>query len=567
MANLKRQFNQARQLHQQGRLADAERLYRKIHRQVPRNAEVLSALGTVLLHQNAPEAALEPLSKAAKLRPKDAGAQAALGHVHLLRQRFDEARHAFELSLALDATDGDSWFALGFALAQSGQTHQAESAYRRALAINPASLDALNNLAGVLQTQGRAKEAAILYREALKLAPDLIEIRANLAQVLEMTNTLDESNAEARRVLSEQPGHSGMQLLIAQLAFRAGNYDTALRAATTLAENGAPATLTAEAWHLIGQARDRLEQYDQAFTAFTNGNDLMARTATLVDATRYHRYVATHHARGAPQTAVPPLRDTGRRIAFFVGFPRSGTTLMEDILGAHPAVVTTGEHSPLEAARAALHAHAPALHFPADLNSAPAEVLEAAVDAYWDAAKAEFGVTADGPLFLDKLPLNIVETGLIARLFPTAPILVALRDPRDVCLSCFTQHFSLNDAMANFLTLDDTASLYAAVMALWCDARQGLANPWLEYRYEDLVADPDTVLRSVFAFLGLTWDADLLERRLAPAERYVATPSRDAVARPISTGAVGRWRHYRSRLASAEMALMPYIKAFGYPLD
>jgi Flp pilus assembly protein TadD len=569
MANLKRQFNEARQLHQQGRLAEAERLYRKIHRLAPRNADVLSALGAVLLHQNAPDAALEPLAKAATLRPKDAGAQAALGHVHLLRRQFDEAHQAFEKSLALDATDGGSWFALGFALAQSGQPRQAESAYRRALEIDPTSLDALNNLAGVLQTQGRAKEAAVLYHQALASAPNQTEVRANLALVLEMTNALAESEAEARRVLSEQPAHPGMRLLIAQLAFRAGNIDGAVQTATMLVENGAPSTLTAEAWHLIGQARDRLGQFDQAFAAFTSGNDLMARSASSVDADamRYRRYVAAYGALGTPKVGAPRARDTGRRVAFFVGFPRSGTTLMEDILGAHPAIVTTGEHSPLEAARAALHAHAPGLRFPADLNTAPATLLDSAVDAYWQTASAEFGVTDKGVLFLDKLPLNIVEIGLIERLFPNAPILVALRDPRDVCLSCFTQHFSLNDAMANFLTLDDTARLYAAVMALWRDARAARANPWLEYRYEDLVADPDAVLRSVFAFLDLPWDAGLLERRLKPTDRYVATPSRDAVARPISNQAVGRWRHYRAHLATANTALAPFLTAFGYPLD
>ena len=357
-----------------------------------------------------------------------------------------------------------------------------------------------------------------------------------------------------------------MRLLLAQLALRAGDYDGAGRAAKALLDSGAPPKLAAEAWHLLGQTRDRQAQFDLAFSAFTKGNDLMAQSAagTEIEAARYRRYVAAYLALGRADVAAPRARESGRRIAFFVGFPRSGTSLMEDILGAHPAVMTTGEHSPLEAARAVILAHQPGADFPAALGHASASQLDSAVEAYWQAASAGFDGIDNTVLFVDKLPLNIVEVGLIERLFPTAPILVALRDPRDVCLSCFMQHFSLNDAMANFLTLGDTTGLYAAVMGLWRCSRGQISNPWLEYRYEDLVANPQAVLKSVFAFLGLAWDADLLERRLKPSARYIATPSRDAVARPISAGAVGRWRHYQSQLVRANADLAPFVAEFDY---
>ena len=172
-----------------------------------------------------------------------------------------------------------------------------------------------------------------------------------------------------------------------------------------------------------------------------------------------------------------------------------------------------------------------------------------------------------GRRVVDKLPLNLVDAGLISLLFPDARIIVALRDPRDAVLSCFMQDFRLNDAMAAFLGRASTAGLYHAVMSLWLHYRTVLALPWMEYRYEDLVADFEGTVRDLLSFVGEPWDPVVLRYREAIPGRAISTPSYAAVTSPIHGQAVERWRRYADWLAPEAAVLAPYVAAFGYPQD
>ena len=155
----------------------------------------------------------------------------------------------------------------------------------------------------------------------------------------------------------------------------------------------------------------------------------------------------------------------------------------------------------------------------------------------------------------------------MARLFPGAPLVVALRDPRDVVLSCFMQKLRPNDAMAHFFALEGAAALYATVMDLWLGQRGAEGLRYLEYRYEDLIAEPKSVLRLVLDVLGEDWNDAVLAYRERARGRYVGTPSRQAVTEALSDRAVGRWRKYRSYLEPVLPALDPYIDAFNYERD
>jgi len=148
--------------------------------------------------------------------------------------------------------------------------------------------------------------------------------------------------------------------------------------------------------------------------------------------------------------------------------------------------------------------------------------------------------------------------------FPEATILVALRDPRDVVLSCFMQSFLPNDAMANFDDLAGAARLYALVMGLWRRYRSLAGLRYLEYRYEDLIADPQATLRRVVEFLELPWDEGLLQYAERARSRLVKTPSYAAVAQPLNERAIGRWRRYREQLQGVTELLAPVVAAFGY---
>ena len=172
----------------------------------------------------------------------------------------------------------------------------------------------------------------------------------------------------------------------------------------------------------------------------------------------------------------------------------------------------------------------------------------------------------DDDILLDKLPLNLIHLPFVARVFPKSKVLVALRDPRDVCLSCYQQAFALNPAMANFLDLETTAKLYAEVMGFWLDSRNVLNNSWMEYRYEDLVDDFDSVTHRIFDFLELDYPQNT-SNYYKKARRAMGTPSYHDASKPIYSRAKARWRNYKNHLEPIKDIISPFIDAFQYPKD
>ena len=165
---------------------------------------------------------------------------------------------------------------------------------------------------------------------------------------------------------------------------------------------------------------------------------------------------------------------------------------------------------------------------------------------------------------LDKMPLNLVDVGFINALFPKAKLIVALRDPRDVCLSCFMQPFQLNGAMKNYLSRERTVEFYANVMDLWLHLRDLITLPYIEVRYEKTVHDLEGQARRMLDFLGLEFHAAVLEFQEHARQKFITTPSFESVIEPVHSRAIGRWSNYASQMEHQMPKLQPFIQAFGY---
>jgi hypothetical protein len=324
-----------------------------------------------------------------------------------------------------------------------------------------------------------------------------------------------------------------------------------------------------EALFELGEVLDKLDESGEAFKAIASGNALRAQSpaAQGADGDRFlarvvqaregftRERIRTVAARAPACERPPPV--------FFVGFPRSGTTLMERALKAHPEIVTTDERSPLAPILAELSENGT---YPEDLEHLTGGQVKELQDRFWAGAETNLG-PLEKRLLVDKMPLNIVNLGLANCLFPGARVLVALRDPRDTCLSCVMQRFQFSDAMVNFFELERTATTYVAVMELWLQYRDTLSLPWLEYRYEDLVEDFGGTLREVLHFIGLPWHEDVMAYGELAKEQVITTPSYRQVTREIDKSAAGRWRRYQGELSPILPVLQPLVRAFGYPED
>jgi hypothetical protein len=242
-----------------------------------------------------------------------------------------------------------------------------------------------------------------------------------------------------------------------------------------------------------------------------------------------------------------------------LGFPRSGTTLLERVLTVSPQVIASEERETLTEATTEFMRGPATLDRLAAISPTEADRHRAL---YWTRVR-ELGADPAGRVFIDKLPLNTIKLPLIAKLFPEAKILFAVRDPRDVVLSCFRQRFRVNPSMFEFLTLEGAARFYAQVMRLSELYRDRFALTVFEHRYEDLVSDFEGRAQDVCGFIGVDWTPDMRRFAERGARRSVATPSAAQVSRGLYDGA-GQWRRYADQLAPVMDILAPWVERFGY---
>ena len=331
--------------------------------------------------------------------------------------------------------------------------------------------------------------------------------------------------------------------------------------------------LAAAIRHELGLVYDRLGDSTAAFQAFADANrlQLQAPQHQNENPRTYLEFVAAWHRDftqawlasckphpGDPASASP---------VFIIGFPRSGTTLLEQILDAHPRLRAI-EEKPLinDLMHEVVALQTGTEQLPQTLARLDAGQAASLRQGYFQAA-ARYVRLEPGEILVDKLPLNIVRVPLIWRIFPDARFILALRHPCDVCLSCFMHLFGMNPAMANFTTLEDTALLYTEVMGLWQHYAQFLPLHCHRLRYEDMVADPRGETQRLFDFLGLEWDEAVLRfHEHARRRKRIDTPSYHQVTEPIYARATNRWKRYRGQLEPVMERLRPFVEAFGYTL-
>jgi len=522
-------------LEARGKLLEAESAYRHAAMARIDFPHALTNLASLMTRTNRPAEAVQTLDRVLARRPD-----------------FEAAR--FNRGLA--------YFALR-------RLSEAEADFRHILGRQPGQPDALNELARVLLKQARPDEAAELFREGQRRHPQDPRFPANLASALDRLNDLAGAEAAIEQARSLAPADPSLTYLQASLEHRLGLLDSARDHLDEMLSKDLSEDHRGEALCELGEVLDKLGDSAAAFGAIVEGNALRARSpaARGADGGRFLARVAAARAGFTNERirAMAEKAPTGDRSppVFFVGFPRSGTTLMERALKAHPEIVTTDERSPLMPIVTELSNNRA---YPESLDSLTGDDLERLQDRFWAAAEAQHG-PLEGRRLVDKMPLNIVNLGLANGLFPEARVLVALRDPRDACLSCFMQRFQFSDAMANFLDLERTAETYVAVMGLWLHYRQALSLPWLEYHYEDLVADFRGTLEGVLDFIGVGWHEQVMAYAEHAKEQVVTTPSYRQVTEQVQTRAAGRWRRYRSEVANVLPVLQPLIDAFGYDPD
>jgi len=501
-----------------------------------RHPYLYNARGLWLQQTSRYEEALDEFRRALSTMPGNATLLNAMGLCYLKLDRNREAVQAFRQAVAAGPDLALTHYRLGLALAQAGDHDGAQEAHGRAIELDANLAEAHASLASILARKGQPERARVLAERALALKP--------------------------------QDGTARVALALIEMG--AKNFSGAEALLRALAEDGSlTSQQRASVLGLLGDALDGQKRYGEAFETYLRENEELRRE----HAKRFEGHAATaarnliaYFEQSDPKRWTAPdeglaMPDGPAEHIFLLGFMRSGTTLLEQVLASNERIIALEEMGLLNGLGDRYMTSVPALDALADLNGAE---LEQHRRTYWDRVR-QTGIEIKGKVFVDKQPLNTVKLPIIAKLFPQAKILFALRDPRDVVFSCFRRHFKVNLTMFEFLDLEEAARFYALVMRLAEIYREKLQLTLLEHRYERMVEDFEGSVRAVCEFIGVEWSDSMRDfNRYAPAVD-LRSPSATQVRKPLYNEALAQWRRYQDRLAPILPVLQPWAEKFGYP--
>jgi tetratricopeptide (TPR) repeat protein len=482
---------------------------------------------------------IDILERGAKLDPANASIQLDLGRAYGMRYDYSAAERCLEKAVRVSLTRAETLAEAGRRCQEFGNAEMARRYLERAAQEKGATADVLLALAEINERAARTEEASQLVECALNLDASYPPARFVRARLNRLAGCLEEAELLVRDLVKE----------------------------------GLRDPWWGRCWYELGEILDRMGRYDEAMEAFLEAKALI-RPAAVNHAVTLRGI--QERVRQMESTVTPAVLERWasaagaleplQRFAVLCGHPRSGTTLLEQALDAHPGVLTAEETHILHD-----EAYLPlSVGFPPDtsvvevLESAPASRLRQSRDNYFRFTEFFLGKTRDDKLLVDKNPALNVLIPAVARIFPEARFLIALRDPRDVCLSCFMQSLSPNPVSSAYLSLEGTVTQYLSVMGFWRVLLPRLRNPFLEVRYEDLVGDLESTTRKVLDFLQVPWDQRVLRFNEHARSKSLRSPSYAEVIKPISKRAIGRWQNYRRHLEPYLERLEPMVKELGY---
>jgi tetratricopeptide (TPR) repeat protein len=571
-----------------GRFAYARELLLQVCRALPGDGEAWFLLGTVQLELQSFEDAARCLEKAVAINPDSATAHYNLGQAYLKHQMTEEAVTNFRevVRLAPDVTDGHT--ALGYALASLDRLEEARGALQQSLALDPLNAIASHTLGQVLMGLGAGMGHVIeCFRKTVTVRPEWPQAHIELGFALLTTGELAEAVTHFRVAQTLEPASSAALAGLVSVHEKKGEYSTAwellysragllshpeagdvefvmafarlarkleheqdgIDVVQKLLSNGGLLRADRQALHFqLGRLYERLEDYQQAFDHFAKSNQLkrVGGDERILLMGETIRVFTLEFMAGAPRAS-----NHSTRPVFIVGMPRSGTSLVEHILGCHPDVYAASE---LDDMRVLAQERLPDLVgsrdvYPHCMKYITGAVLDEIARQYLDRLT---GLSADALRVTDKMPHNFLYLGLIELLFPGARVIHCKRNPLDTCVSIYTNDFLPGHAYATDLAkLGRHYRHYQSLMQHWSPV---LSLPICEIQYEDLVGEQERLTREILDFCGLEWDERCLQ--FHTSERIVSTHSYDQVRQPLYTTSVGRWKHY-------EAYLEPLIESLG----
>ncbi len=569
-------------LKQQGKLDEAAKAHGRALQIRPDYAGAHTNLGSVLKAQGRLDQAALAHQRALQINPQFSAAHFNLGNVLYTQQRLSDSASSYRRALQIDPNFVQAHTSLGNVLRDQGEHEQAIAAHRNALQLAPDYAEAHRNLGDAFRAQGNLALAADSYRRAIEIEPDFAQAHSNLGHVLCRQRQVDEAVAAHRQALRIEPQNAENHVSLGsalrdrgQLQEAATCYERALQLKPDHAEANwnwatgrrfssrdrheierlegllSKATMSSTdraTFHFtLGKMYDDIRQWQAAFANYRKGNQLSdPEFDTDIWKDRVDLLIDLFPGK-MPDAKKLPGRNH-RLPIFIVGMPRSGTTLVEQVLASHPLVFGAGELDEIGQLSSDLGAEMVGQGgYPRCLATMEESVGSRMADKY---LRRLADLSGDAPRVIDKMPGNFVHLGLISLILPGATVIHARRNAKDACLSCFFQRFTEVPFASNLRTLGICYRHYERLMDHW---RHVLPKTMYEVDYEDLVRDTEQVARDLLEFCGLNWHSDCL--RFFDSSRNVQTASNWQVRQPMYQTSIDRYKNYEEFLGPLNDAL------------
>jgi len=503
----------------EGRIEEAERIYRQVLRKNPDNVDALRLLALLALRADRQDDAESLLKRAIEIAPDFLLALLDLGRLRKEQDRYEEALECFDRVIALEPSQPQAHFLRAATLARASFTRESIDAYRSCLAVRPGHVGALLGLGHVLKAVGDYDAAVASYMACMREAPDFGETYWSLANL--KTYRFDDATVSEMEKRAAASG-SNVQSVV--------NFHFALGKAY---EDRGDYERAWDQYRRGNETQRAQVKYDPVQTEVMNDRILAAFDAALFEGLR-----------GAGDADPSPI--------FILGLPRSGSTLLEQILATHTEVEGTSELPYVGRLATSLNLNRPdGINYPEATRELGPANLAAMGREYL--ARSRMHRRSGASRFIDKMPNNFPNVGLIALMLPNAKVIDARRHPLDACLSNYRQLFAMGQNFTYDLTeIGEYYLEYQRMMDHWHDVLPGRV---LTVQYENVVADFEPQVRRLLEFCGLPWQDACL--RFYESERPVRTPSAEQVRQPIYDRSVGHWKHYERHLGELIDVIAP----------
>tara|TARA_B100001741_G_scaffold275502_1_gene245822 strand:- start:391 stop:2106 length:1716 start_codon:yes stop_codon:yes gene_type:complete len=546
---------------------EAIKIYEKILAEHPNNFDANLNLGTIFAQSNNLKKATELWAKAIKINPKIPDAHNNLASIYMRLGEYDKASKHIKEAIRINPKFSLAYNNLGMLKTNTGFLEEGKSNFLKAIELDPKNIMAFYNLANLYQKLNDIENSENFYIKAIGINPMFFEAYNNLMNMYERIG----ENTKLKDIINKSEKYfidnSSIKLFKGKLLLKLKEYKDAINNLESIQFDLINKTKEISRCTTLAKCYDQIGDYKKAYKFFNLANE----NNFIINKDKIDKEKAINIIKERinffenpiiKEWPIPNSNKMKKNPIFLIGFPRSGTTLLDTVLRSHPSIDVIEEKPTIDIfikkLKEKTFSNLNNLKFLED------NLLDEMRNVYYESL-SKYVKKDDKKICIDKMPLNIIHVGEIVRIFPKAKFILAIRHPCDTVLSCFMQSFVLNDSMANFLNLEDSSNMYNLTMTLWEKYLNVLKINYHTIKYEDVVSNFEVSIKKLLEFLELPWSENVTKfYETAEKRGIISTPSYDQVNKPLYSKSINRWKNYESQFSNILPILKPWIERYGY---